>query len=106
MNIQQVMKQAQMLQTKMQEMQKKMEAELVEGQSGGGVVKVVATCKGEIKSIDIDKSIINPEDKELLQDLIIAAINNAKDTADTKMNTEMEKMSSSMGLPAGFKLPF
>lgn len=106
MNIQQMMKQAQMLQSKMQEMQTKMEAEEIEGKSGGGMVKVVATCKGELRSIEIDPSLIIPEDREILQDLIVAAVNNAKDTADTKMNDEMQKMSSSMGLPAGFKLPF
>ncbi|MFI4983729.1 MAG: YbaB/EbfC family nucleoid-associated protein [Rickettsiales bacterium] len=106
MNMQQVMKQAQMLQSKMEAMQKKMEDETVEGQSGGGMVKVIVTCKGEAKSIEIDPSIISVEEKELMQDLIIAAFNNAKDTADTKMNSEMQKMSSSMGLPAGFKLPF
>lgn len=107
MNIQQALKQAQALQSKMGEMQKKLEAELVEGKSGGGLVKITSSCKGEVKDISIDESLLKPEEKEVLQDLIIAAFNNAKESADTKMSEEMKKITGSLGLPPGMlNFPF
>ena len=106
MNIQQAMKQAQALQAKMAEMQKKFEAEIVEGTSGGGLVKITSTCKGEVKSIFIDPSICKPEEKEVLEDLIVAAFNNTKESADSKMESEMKKITGSLGLPAGLNFPF
>lgn len=99
MNIQQAMKQAQAMQAKMEELKKEAEKKTVEGQSGGGMVKVTSTCNGNIQKIELDKSIVDPEDKETLEDLIVAAINNAKANADSAMNEEMQKIASSMGLP-------
>ncbi|MCE2992176.1 MAG: hypothetical protein K0R73_58 [Candidatus Midichloriaceae bacterium] len=98
-NFQQAMKQAQMLQQKVMELQKRLENELVEGVSGGGMVKTVCTCKGELKKIDIDNSLLDPSEKEMLEDLIVTALNNAKKNADAKTAEEMEKISSAAGLP-------
>jgi len=106
MNIQQALKQAQALQSKMAEMQKQLENEVVEGKSGGGMVKISTSCKGEVKSVDIDESLLQKDEKEVLQDLIIAAFNNAKESADTRMADEMKKISGSLGLPAGMNFPF
>ncbi len=97
--MQQALKQAQALQAKMAELQKKMEQEVVEGKAGGGMVTVVATCKGEIKKVNIDASLMDPKEKEVLEDLIIAALNQAKDNADKKMSEGMQNIASSLGLP-------
>jgi len=106
MNIQQAMKQAQAMQSKMDELKKDAENKIVEGKSGGGMVVVTSTCNGKIKGIKLDPSIVDPADTEMLEDLIVAAINNAKESADSTMNEEMQKLAGSMGLPAGMKLPF
>ena len=82
MNIQGLMKQAQMMQKKMQEEQQRLEQEEFEGVSGGGMVKVVLSGKFEMKKINLDKSIVDPEDVEVLEDLIVAAYNDAKAKAD------------------------
>jgi len=95
MNLQQVMQQAQQLQKKMQEMQKKMHAKEVVGTAGGGLVKITATAKGDVKEIEIDDSLMKPEEKEMLQDLLVTAFKNAKNNADGAMSEEM----SSMGIP-------
>ncbi|MCL4158830.1 UNVERIFIED_CONTAM: hypothetical protein GTU68_021576 [Idotea baltica] len=101
------MKQAQAMQTKMAELQKEAENKIVEGKSGGGMVVVTSTCNGKIKGIKIDPSIVDPADTEMLEDLIVAAINNAKETADSTMNEEMQKLAGSMGLPPSMmKMPF
>jgi nucleoid-associated protein EbfC len=73
---------------------------------GGGMVKVRATAKGSIRSIDIDESLLQPSEKQILEDLIVAAFNDARAKADSASNSEMEKMTSGMPLPPGFKLPF
>jgi DNA-binding YbaB/EbfC family protein len=78
----------------------------VEGVSGGGLVKVRATAKGRILNVAIDDSLIVPADKGMLEDLITAALNDAREKADAASNAEMSKMSSGMALPPGFKLPF
>ncbi len=78
----------------------------VEGASGGGLVKVRATAKGSIRGIDIDESLLQPSEKQMLEDLIVAAFNDARTKADTVSNSEMGKMTSGMQLPPGFKLPF
>ena len=74
--------------------------------SGGGLVKVKASAKGRIIGISIDDSLIVPADKQMLEDLIVAAFNDARARADTASNAEMGKMTSGMPLPPGFKLPF
>lgn len=106
MNIQQMMKQAQALQSKMTELQSKLGEEIVIGQAGGGLVKVHASCKGELQKIELDPSVIDPSEKEMLEDLIVAAFKNAKDLADNKMAEGMKEISSSLGLPPNMNFPF
>ncbi len=97
---------AQNIQKQMDEAQTTLDGIEVEGVSGGGLVKVRATAKGRILSLALDDSIIVPDDKQMLEDLIVAAFNDAREKADAASNAEMGKMSQGMGLPAGFKLPF
>ena len=97
---------AESIQTQMNEMQAKLDALEVEGQSGGGLVRVRASAKGRIKSINIDDSLIVPADKQMLEDLLAAAFNDAREKADRVSNEEMGKMTSGLPLPPGFKLPF
>ena len=106
MNIQQLMKQAQKMQKSMEETQEKLAATQYEGSAGGGMVKVVVTGKGELKSLKIDPSIISSDDPEMLEDLIVAAFNKAKKEADEASSSAMSGAMSGMGLPAGFKMPF
>lgn len=105
-NFNQFLKQAQSMQTKMQEMQAKLESSEFEGKSGGSMVLMKISGKGEIKSINIDKSIINPDDKEMLEDLIIAAYNDAKSKSDAASQDSMSSALGGISLPPGFKLPF
>lgn len=110
MNIMKMMGQAKAMQEKMQVMQERMGQETVDGASGGGLVKVTMTCKGQCQSINLDPSIVVASDKEVLEDLLKAAINDAKAKADAKMADETQKMMSDLGLPAGMMgnggLPF
>ncbi|WP_420140403.1 YbaB/EbfC family nucleoid-associated protein [Sphingomonas sp.] len=78
----------------------------VEGVSGGGLVKIKATAKGRILGVSIDDSLIVPAEKQMLEDLIAAAINDARAKADAAGSEEMSKMSAGLPLPPGFKLPF
>lgn len=105
MNIQEMMQQAKVMQDKMQEMQEKLGEIDVEGTAGGGVVKVVASCKGEVRSVSIDDSMMDFNEKEVLEDLIKAASNDAKAKADQKLAEETKKMMDELGLPAGMQLP-
>ncbi len=106
MNIAKMMQQAKQMQDKMQEMQEKLGEVEVEGQSGGGMVQVKMTCKGEVRGISLDETILVPSEKEVIEDLIKAALNDAKSKADAKMADETGKMMGDMGLPAGTQLPF
>jgi DNA-binding YbaB/EbfC family protein len=94
------------VQAQMQEAQTKLDTLEVEGVSGGGLVRIVATAKGRIKAIHIDDSLIVPSDKQMLEDLLAAAFNDAREKADAVSNEEMGKMTSGLPLPPGFKLPF
>ena len=105
-NIGNMMKQAQQLQKKMSDTQEKLNSIEVEGLSGGGMVKVIATAKGDIKRIMIDDSLIKPEEKEVAEDLIVAAINDAKQKGETAAQEEMKKITGGISLPPGMKLPF
>ena len=105
-NIGNMMKQAQQLQKKMADAQEKLNAIEVEGVSGGGVVKVFATAKGEVKRIDLDESLLKPEDKEITEDLIVAAINDAKQKGEAAAQEEMKSVTGGLPLPPGMKLPF
>jgi DNA-binding YbaB/EbfC family protein len=78
----------------------------VEGTAGGGLVKIRATAKGRILSVDIDESLLQPSEKQMLEDLVAAALNDARGKADAAGNAEMSKMSAGLPLPPGFKLPF
>ena len=97
---------AQNVQVQMEEAQKKLDSLEVEGQSGGGLVSVKATAKGRILGVSIGESLMKPEEKGILEDLVAAAFNDARDKADSVSNEEMGKMTSGMQLPPGFKLPF
>jgi DNA-binding YbaB/EbfC family protein len=101
-----MMKKAQEMQGKMAEMQEEMHNIMVTGESGAGLVKAVCSAKGELKSLDIDPSIFNGDDKEVVEDLILAAIKDAQGKASDRAHEEMGKLTEGMGLPAGMKLPF
>jgi DNA-binding YbaB/EbfC family protein len=101
-----LMKQAQEMQTKMAEMQAALETMTVEGQSGAGLVKATATAKGELIGLNIDPSIFNQDDKEVVEDLILAAIKDAQSRAQEKSQQELAKLTEGLGLPPGMKLPF
>lgn len=108
MNIQEMMKQAKVMQDKMQEMQEKLGEVEVEGSAGGGLVRVTMTCKGEMRGVSIDDSMMDLNEKEVLEDLIKAAINDGKSKADQKLADETQKIMGELGLPAAAAggLPF
>jgi len=101
-----MMKKAQEMQTKMAQMQDDLKDVLVTGESGAGLVKATATAKGELKALDIDPSIFNGDDKEVVEDLILAAIKDAQSKAADKAQEEMGKLTEGLGLPKDMKLPF
>ncbi|GIT87580.1 YbaB/EbfC family nucleoid-associated protein [Roseobacter sp. OBYS 0001] len=101
-----MMKKAQEMQSKMAQMQEDMQNVIVEGVSGAGLVKATCTAKGELKGLDIDPSIFNSDDKEVVEDLILAAIKDAQTKAADKAQEKMAKLTEGMGLPADMKLPF
>jgi nucleoid-associated protein EbfC len=101
-----MMKKAQEMQARMAEMQEELNSITVTGESGAGLVKATATAKGELKSLDIDPSIFNGDDKEVVEDLILAAIKDAQGKAAEKAQAEMGKLTESLGLPKDMKLPF
>lgn len=105
-NIQDIMRMAQNVQQQLTDAQGKLDQIEVEGAAGGGMVKVRASAKGRIIGVSVDPSLLNPNDKEMLEDLIAAAFNDARAKADTVSNQEMQKMTAGMPLPPGFKLPF
>ncbi len=105
-NLGNMLKQAQQMQTRMAEMQAKLEATEVEGQAGAGMVKLKLTGKGELRRIAIDPSLMTADDREVLEDLIIAAHADAKQKVEAMMAEEMQKATAGMNLPAGLKLPF
>ena len=96
---------AETIQTQMNEMQVKLDALEVEGVAGGGLVKVRATAKGRILRVEIDESLMKPEEKQMVEDLVTAAFNDARDKADRISGDEMQKMQGGLGLPPGFNLP-
>ena len=101
-----MMKAAQEMQGKMTQMQDDLQLIIVEGQSGAGLVRATATAKGELKSLSIDPSIFNGTDKEVAEDLILAAIKDAQAKAADRAQTEMSKLTDGLGLPPGMKLTF
>ena len=105
-NLADMMKQAGQLQARMADMQKKLESLEIEGQSGGGLVKVKMTGKGHVSSVAIDPSLIKPDEREILEDLLVAALNDAKSKVDGAAANEMKALTGGMPLPPGFNLPF
>ena len=101
-----MMKTAQEMQGKMAQMQEEMHSIMVTGESGAGLVKATATAKGELTSLDIDPSIFSGEDKEVVEDLILAAIKDAQKKASERAQEEMAKLTRGLGLPPGMNLPF
>jgi len=97
---------AQNVQNELQKAQDNLDTIEVEGAAGGGLVKVKASAKGRIISVAIDDSLIVPSEKQMLEDLVAAAFNDARAKADAASSTEMSKMTSGLPLPPGFKLPF
>lgn len=105
-NMGDLMKKAQEMQKKMAEAQEKLGEIQVEGQAGGGMVKATMNGKSELQGLKIDKSLVDPEEVEVLEDLILAAVNDGKAKAEEKAAEEMSKVTGGMGLPGGAKLPF
>jgi len=100
-----LMKQAQQMQENMRKMQEQLGSMEVEGQSGAGMVKVVMTCKHDVKRISIDPSLVG-DDKEMLEDLVAAAVNDAVRRVEATVQEKMAGFTAGMGLPPGMKLPF
>jgi DNA-binding YbaB/EbfC family protein len=105
-NIGQMLKQAQEMQDRMAEMQERLAAAEVSGAAGAGLVEVTLTGKGEAKRIRIDKSLMQPDELEVLEDLLMAAFNDAKAHLDAHVAEEMQKLTGGLKLPPGIKLPF
>lgn len=99
-----LLKQAQAVQAKMQEMQAEMERLEVEGQAGGGLVRVTLSAKGQMRSLAIDGALLKPEDKEMLEDLVVAAHEDARKRAERLMEEKMKAVTAGLPLPPGVKL--
>ena len=99
-----LMKQAQGLQQKMADMQAELETLEVEGVAGGGAVKVVATAKGQVKSVAIDPTLMVPDEREILEDLLVAALNDARGRGERQMADRMAEVTKGLPLPPGMKL--
>ena len=105
-NLDDILKMAQTVQAELEKAQTSLDTIEVEGAAGGGLVKVKASAKGRIIGVSIDDSLMQPSEKQMLEDLIAAAINDARAKADAASSTEMGKMTAGLPLPPGFKLPF
>jgi hypothetical protein len=105
-NLGQLMKQAQEMQQKMTEMQQQLETLEMTGVSGGGLVQVTLNGKSDLKKLKIDKSLLIPDEAEVVEDLIVAAFNDAKQKVSAHAEAEMHKLTGGLNLPGGMKLPF
>ena len=105
-SLDEIMKMAEAAQAQLQQAQDNLDKVEVEGVSGGGLVKIKATAKGRILGVNIDESLLVPAEKTMLEDLIAAAINDARSKADAAAGEQMQAMTAGMQLPPGFKLPF
>ncbi len=101
-----LMKQAQAMQEKIQEMQAEMERLEVEGQAGGGMVRVTLSAKGQMRKLAIDDQLLKPAEKQILEDLIITAHEDARKKAERLLEEKMQGMTAGLSLPPGLKLPF
>ncbi len=104
-NIGQIMKQAQQMQAKMAELQEQLADLEVDGAAGGDMVQVTMNGKGALRAVKIDPSLINADDAEVLEDLIVAAVNDAKGKVETLVSEEMQKLTGGLNLPPGMSLP-
>ena len=100
-----MMKQVQQMQAKMEQMQAELEQMEIEASAGGGMVKIVVTGKGDVKTITIDPEVVDPEDVEMLQDLIVAAFNQAKEKSSAVQQEQMSGLTGGLNIP-GLNLPF
>lgn len=105
-NLGNLMKQAQEMQAKMQEMQDRLADIEISGTSGAGMIRVTLTGKGDMRQVKIDPSLFNSEDSEVVEDLIVAAFNDARAKVESRMREEMSKVTGGLNLPPGMKLPF
>ena len=105
-SLDEILSMAKNVQDELEKAQANLDTIEVEGVSGGGLVKVKASAKGRIISVDIDESLLAPSEKQILEDLVAAAFNDARSKADAASSTEISKMTSGLPLPPGFKLPF
>jgi DNA-binding YbaB/EbfC family protein len=105
-NLSNMMKEAQKIQGRMAELQQKLAETEMDGQSGAGLVTVTLNGKGEMRRIKIDPSLADPNEMEILEDLIVAAANDAKSKIEEMMQGEMQKLTGGLPLPPGFKMPF
>lgn len=105
-SLDEILKMAQNVQEQMTQAQANLDGIEVEGAAGGGLVKIKATAKGRILGVEIDESLLDKSEKQMLEDLIAAAINDARTKADAASSAEMGKMTAGLPLPPGFKLPF
>ena len=105
-NLGALMKQAQEMQTKMAEIQAQLETVEMTGIAGGGMVQLTLNGKGDLKKIKIDKSVLDPNDREVVEDLIVAAFHDARQKVQAHTETEMHKLTGGLSLPGGMKLPF
>ncbi len=105
-NLTQLMKQAQQMQERMAEVQAHLEAAEILGRAGGGMVEVTLSGKGAMRGLKIEPSLIDPEEAEVLEDLIVAAHNDARGKMEARVAEEMSKITGGLNLPPGFKLPF
>ena len=99
-----LMKQAQAMQQKMQDVQAELDTVEVEGAAGGGMVKLTMTAKGQLKAVSIDPSLLTPDEKEIVEDLIVAACNDARTKAERVMQERMAELTKGLPLPPGLKL--
>src|SRR3546814_778436 len=105
-NLDEILKAAQNVQAELKKAQDNLDSIEVEGAAGGGLVKVRASAKGRIIGLEIEPSLLKPEDKQMLEDLITAAFNDARAKADQVASEQVSKMTAGIPLPPGFKLPF
>jgi nucleoid-associated protein EbfC len=105
-NLEELMQMAQNAQNELMKAQDNLDNVMVDGASGGGLVKIKASAKGRIVSVEIDESLLQPSEKQMVEDLVAAALNDARLKADQAAQSEMAKMTQGLQLPPGFKLPF
>ena len=105
-NLDEIMAMAQNVQAELERAQAKLDTVEVEGQAGGGLVRIRATAKGRIVAVDIDETLLQPSEKQMVEDLVAAALNDARTKADAASQAHLGELTSGIALPPGFKLPF